>query len=466
MSASLIGIIFLQIFWIKWSVSLDEKNFDAKVTRMMDRVRERILEDVKTYDPYTKNYFKSPVTGSLLNNPGTLTEPFLNGNERWHEQQLNYELNSLRLLFDPSFALENISPQHLDTIIKQELKDQGIDLYYDYGVYSKEMESYVILNGNFVATIGDSKEASIVEKHQGLHNSKYKISLVDIKNTTKGFLTFFFPSKTTWLWSSVWPIVLSSILFTGLILFCFVYTIYVIFRQKKISSMKTDFINNMTHEFKTPIATISLATDSIINPIIIENKEKVERFARIIKEENKRMLNQVEKVLQMALIDKKDFVLKRGDVDMHEIILQAVNNMNLTVQKREGSIITTLKAKDAVIQGDITHLSNIIHNLLDNANKYSPDKPELEISTRNTEDRLEVIVSDKGMGMSKEAVKHIFEKFYRVHTGDIHDVKGFGLGLTYVKALVDTHDGEIKVTSESGKGSNFMLYFPLKLSDQ
>jgi two-component system phosphate regulon sensor histidine kinase PhoR len=218
----------------------------------------------------------------------------------------------------------------------------------------------------------------------------------------------------------------------------------------------------MTHEFKTPIATISLATDSIVSPMVIDSKEKITRFIDIIRQENKRMLGQVEKVLQMAQIDKKDFELKVSEVDMHQIIEQAVANSSLQVQKRGGVITKELSADKSTIFGDQTHLANVIYNLLDNANKYSTESPEILVKTRNVSGGVEVIVEDHGIGMSKEDRKQIFEKFYRVHTGNLHDVKGFGLGLSYVKAITDAHDGKIDVKSELGQGSSFILYFPHK----
>jgi two-component system phosphate regulon sensor histidine kinase PhoR len=226
--------------------------------------------------------------------------------------------------------------------------------------------------------------------------------------------------------------------------------------------MKTDFINNMTHEFKTPIATISLAADSIASPKIIHDENKINRFIGIIRQENKRMLQQVEKVLQMAMIDKKDFQLKLSDVDLHELIRQAVEHLSLQVQQREGHISTNLEAGQPVIQGDYTHLSNVFHNLIDNANKYSDKSPEILISTFNINGGIQIIVEDKGIGMTKEDQKHIFDKFYRVHTGNLHDVKGFGLGLSYVKAITSAHQGSIDVKSEPGKGSKFSIYLPVR----
>ena len=226
--------------------------------------------------------------------------------------------------------------------------------------------------------------------------------------------------------------------------------------------MKTDFINNMTHEFKTPIATISLASDSILSPSILENKEKVTRFINIIKQENKRMLSQVEKVLQMAQIEKENVELKFNAVNLHETIEDAVINAELKIQAKGGTIQTVLMSQNPIIEADQIHISSIINNLLDNAEKYTPERPEIVITTRDVKGGIEFDVSDNGIGMTKDALKLIFEKFYRVHTGNVHDVKGFGLGLSYVKAMVDAHHGKIFVKSEPGKGSIFTIYLPSK----
>ena len=255
---------------------------------------------------------------------------------------------------------------------------------------------------------------------------------------------------------------LLSLLFALIILGAFAYTIRVILQQKKLSEMKNDFINNMTHEFKTPIATISLASDSITNASVINNPDKIKRFANIIRQENNRMHGQVEKVLQMALVERGRIKLNFSNVNMHHVIDQAVSNMALQVERREGSISAQLDAIKCDMEGDLNHISNVINNLLDNANKYSPEKPEITVSTRNVSNGIEVTVSDNGIGMSKEAKKRIFEKFYRVHTGNLHDVKGFGLGLAYVKAMVTAHNGSVEVKSELGKGSSFILFFPFK----
>ena len=295
-----------------------------------------------------------------------------------------------------------------------------------------------------------------------LYKAEYKISLFSDETNDPGHLNLYFPGKSKFLWSNVIGILLSSIVFTGLILLCFSYTIWVIFHQKKVSEMKTDFINNMTHEFKTPIATISLASDSILSPSILDNKDKIVRFINIIKQENKRMLGQVEKVLQMAQIEKQNVELKFNPFNLHEVINDAVVNADLKVQAKGGSITTQLEAKQPEIKGDITHISGIINNLLDNAEKYTPENPKIVISTRDAKGGIEFTIADNGIGMSKDAQRFIFEKFYRVHTGNIHNVKGFGLGLSYVRAMVDAHHGKVTVKSEPGKGSAFTVFLPSK----
>jgi two-component system phosphate regulon sensor histidine kinase PhoR len=228
--------------------------------------------------------------------------------------------------------------------------------------------------------------------------------------------------------------------------------------------MKTDFINNMTHEFKTPIATISLAADSITSPTIIGAPDKIKRFVDIIRQENRRMNSQVERVLQMALIDKKDVQINLEELNIHDLIQQVIANFSLQIEKREGTLTARLDAERPIIEGDATHITSVIHNLLDNANKYSPEKPQVTISTRNVPMGVEITVSDRGVGISKEARKNIFDKFYRVSTGNIHDVKGFGLGLSYVKEIITAHKGLIDVKSETGKGSSFILTLPTRVS--
>jgi len=460
MSTALIGISIIQMYYIQWQASLAEQNFDSKVVMAMNRVKDRLLEDTENYDDAVKFFTRSG--GTLF---GADKEKMINnisskGENKWQQQRLQYELSRMPLRIDPNYGLENIDKDNLHKYIIQEMKNQNINLKYDYGVFSNNVENYLIINGNYVAQIGNEGQSSNAETSLASNSTEYQIQLFNNEKESPGYLKLIFPQKNSMLLSEVLPSMISSILLTGLILFCFSYTLYIIFKQKKLSEMKTDFINNMTHEFKTPIATISLASDSMITPMISGNPDKIKRFAGIIKQENTRMLNQVEKVLQMATIDKEDFQIKSTILNLHDIINQAVSNSRLKVEKRNGTISTNLQANNDKFLGDATHISNIVHNLLDNAEKYSKEVPEVFVSTRNRKSGIEIEIADKGIGMSKEAQKHIFDKFYRVHTGNLHDVKGFGLGLSYVKALVVAHKGTVKVKSELGKGSSFTIFLP------
>ncbi|MEL6969082.1 MAG: HAMP domain-containing sensor histidine kinase [Bacteroidota bacterium] len=355
---------------------------------------------------------------------------------------------------------ERIDAQRLAQVLEQEMDNHAIKTPYEFGVYSEDRGAFVIHDGYYVADdlLPGQK---VIAGYPTLQKTPYGVTLFeDEDGQAAGQLKVFFPEKATVLWSALLPSFIGTFLFAALILACFGYTVWVIFQQKRISEMKTDFINNMTHEFKTPIATISLAADSISNPKISGEVSKVLRFANIIKQENKRMNSQVEKVLQMAQIDRGDSKLRLTEVDVHEVISRAVENISLQVEPRQGTAKAVLKAKNPMIAGDLTHISNVINNLLDNANKYSPEAPNITVTATDQVDGIRIAVRDEGMGMSKEARKHIFDKFYRVHTGDLHDVKGFGLGLSYVKAIVDAHRGTVEVKSELGKGSEFILFFP------
>jgi two-component system phosphate regulon sensor histidine kinase PhoR len=461
MTLSLVGVGVIQYFWIMKAVALDEKNFNDKVTIALNNVKKKMTSDAETLA--ATQYYE----GQGLQAPLDLVNESIVPGKKVDEQNQSIEQRLKDLEFrnanmKPDDLLDNIDKDLLDKYLKAELETKDIDLHYEYGVYSNKYRSYFIENGSYTATIGDTTKSSNVAAMNPLSKAEFKIALFDDELTSPGHLQIYFPGKKRFIWSSVIGILLSSVVFTGLILFCFAYTIYVIFHQKKVSEMKTDFINNMTHEFKTPIATISLASDSILSPIILENKEKVIRFINIIKQENKRMLSQVEKVLQMAQIEKENVELKFNPMNLHEVIQDAVINAELKVQTKGGHIAINLLAQKPVIQADVTHISSIINNLLDNAEKYTPENPQITVSTADVKGGIEFSVSDNGIGMSKDALKYIFEKFYRVHTGNLHDVKGFGLGLSYVKAMVDAHKGKVAVKSELGKGSIFTVFLPEK----
>jgi two-component system phosphate regulon sensor histidine kinase PhoR len=260
------------------------------------------------------------------------------------------------------------------------------------------------------------------------------------------------------------PNIIMGILFTLVIVSAFGLTVYTMIRQKKLNVIKNDFINNMTHEFKTPIATISLAVDALKNPKVIGSPEKLMYFSCIIKEENQRMNRQVETILKSALMDRQEIQLNKKPLNIHQIIEDVADNFALRLQEKGGDMEVHLDAESDLIDGDEVHISNLVNNLLDNAVKYSRDDvpPHISLSTSSGPKKFVMVIEDNGIGMTKETVKRIFEKFYRAHTGNIHNVKGFGLGLSYVKQVIEAHDGSIKPESVLGKGSVFTIELPLK----
>lgn len=448
MSAAVIGSSAIQLFWVRKSLAIKEKTFDDRIFITLNMAKEKLLSELQS-DIKIKGLEKKLST----------KDPII-------RKQLEYEIRKDEVLSDTN-SLENINSDHveaLDNFIKKELREnQGIDLEYEYGIYSNKTNSFLIRDGHFVVEFGNSGSTSTIKEEDGLESTFYSLPIFeDLSVVEPGYLKLYFPKRTRYLWQNLLPILISSILFTLMILFCFAYTVYIIFKQKKLSEIKNDFINNMTHEFKTPIATISLATDSIGNASIISNEDKVRRFLGIIKAENKRMLNQVEKVLQMAQIDKQEITLKPVKIDINDLVKTVAENSALKVHSRDGVLDIRLNAKFPVIEADQTHISNIVANLIDNAEKYTKEIPHIEVETADDKDGIKISVRDNGIGMSKEALKHIFEKFYRVPTGNVHDVKGFGLGLSYVKAIIDAHGGKVYVKSDLGKGSIFTVFLPFK----
>ena len=370
------------------------------------------------------------------------------------EKQMNRRMNVMRQnlinhLAGSSNLFERVDPILLDTLMAQELKHNGLNISYNYGVLHRPSNEIRILN---------STDRSVAEE---IKTSDLSVNLFPNDLTEKGFyLNIDFPGKRNYLLSqAILPLSASGILLL-VVIGCFSYAVIIILRQKKISEVKNDFINNMTHEFKTPIATVSLATEALQDEDIKSNKGFVDRYVGVIQEENKRLGMQVEKVLQIASLDKKDFKLKIEEANLHQIIEKALVNINILVEKRGGTISSQLLASNPIIEADKVHLTNIVYNLLDNANKYSPETPEIHIRTENISSGVILKISDQGIGMSKEATQKIFDKFYRVPTGNLHDIKGFGLGLSYVKNIIDMHHGSIVVKSELGKGSTFKIILP------
>lgn len=348
----------------------------------------------------------------------------------------------------PAPIQQRINKRNLQSYLQEAISDKGIELPFEFAVFTPSNENNLIP----IQSNGFKKENLSTEHRVSLFpNDLFKKPDV---------LLVYFPGQKSHVFKSLSLLLIGSVLFTLIIVLSSGASIVVMIRQKKISEIKTDFINNMTHEFKTPIATISIAADSINNPRVIDEPEKIRGYTRIIKEENNRMNARVEQVLQMALLDSRDFKLNTTTVNMHSLIEEAASHFRLQIEKRQGSLTLQFSATHAVVEADEDHMRNVIINLLDNANKYSASNPEILISTLNRSGKFFFAVEDHGMGMNHETQHKIFDKFFRVSTGNIHMTKGFGLGLSYVKAIVLSHKGEIGLSSEIGKGSRFEIGLP------
>ncbi len=344
---------------------------------------------------------------------------------------------------------KRINKENLERSLSKALADKDINSRYEYAVITSDPGK------NKVPLMSPGFQIS-------KRNEIHRVSLFpnDIFKRNNALLLYF-PDQRNIILRSLSGLMLASVFFTIIIILSSILAIVTMLRQKKISDIKTDFINNMTHEFKTPIATISIAVDSINNPKVIDAPEQIKSYTRIIKEENNRMNARVEQVLQMALLDSSEFKLNFKPIDINAMVSKVARNIRLQVENREGHLEVEPGATYPMVEADEIHLSNVIMNLLDNANKYSPGKPEIRVVTANRGSSVVVTVEDRGIGMNQDTQRKIFEKFYRLTSGNIHNIKGFGLGLSYARAIMYAHKGEIRVKSELGEGSTFEVIMPV-----
>ena len=344
---------------------------------------------------------------------------------------------------------KRINAKLLDTLLKFELTNRGINIPYNYQISLANEDSVIFY--------------SVSDKSTKLQpENSYTTALFPKEMIGElGKLTVNFPNKSSMLMSNISVLLPSSAALLIILIGCFGYTIFIILRQKKLSEMKTDFINNMTHEFKTPVATIMIASEALKDPELTVDKSRIHRLAGIIYDENIRLGNHIERVLNIAKIDKGDLILEHNEVDVNDLLAAIIDSMELQLQKRNAKVQLSLNATKAVILGDELHLSNVIFNLIDNANKYSKNDPEIRISTATVGNKLIIKVADNGIGMSRDQQSKIFDQFYRIPTGNLHDVKGFGLGLSYVHNIIKKLNGTISVKSELDKGSEFEMILPL-----
>lgn len=431
-SLSLVGIIVIQVLWLKNMVLLRQEQMRHRIQDGVTLAGNTLVQHKSNY-----NYNIDPKTFHNL---------------------ITDELEYLR----PNTLGQRLTTTQITDIIKKafhtydldEVKFEfGVATATDAGIMEKQSKNFVnVYNEN------SPKDYPVIYPLNSPSGSETE------NLSPNEILIVITLNYRSLVFESLWLPIISAIVFTLLIMTAFYLTVRTMLRQKKLSEIKNDFINNMTHEFKTPLATISLAVDALRNEKVVSDKEKMSYFSTIIKEENKRMNRQVETILKAALLDKQEVQLLLRPLHAHQVIKDVVENFTLQLEEKNGKAEVLLNAENDFIDADEVHFSNLIINLIDNAIKYSKEDqpPIIKITTQSTPKSFVIVIEDNGIGMNKETAKRVFEKFFRAHTGNIHNVKGFGLGLSYVKTMVEAHGGEIRVESVLGKGSTFTMEFPLK----
>ncbi|KAB1154406.1 sensor histidine kinase [Flavobacterium luteum] len=514
MSLSLIGIILVQVYWFNTSFKNNDEQFRYHVTQVIGNVADKLQKEeaysfIDKYKKLKDSIGKEPEKSDFLEFGYYQRDSRTNETIIYSNNIVSEDFNVSSSFFDKKTdsikKLKNFSSKRITEVYNNnDIDNSGVQQKVTPDIKIQKSDKLDILeNAQFeiffkdIAAVKPLQDRVSIEKLQKLleielkeyevktpfefgiysnglatkvksdrfkfnKNSTYSIPIfTDNEGNNKYQLLVSFPHKQKFLFSELVGITLLSIIFTLIIIIAYSSALNQLIRQRQISEIKTDFINNMTHEFKTPIATINLALDAIKNPKVIQDKEKINRYLQMIRDENKRMHAQVENVLRISKLEKRELDIAKESNNIHDIIEDAIEHVNLIIEDRDGTITTHLQANRTTVLLNDVHFTNVIVNVLDNAIKYSPNVPKIDIYTENIKDFVIIKIKDQGSGMSKAAQKRIFEKFYREHTGDLHNVKGHGLGLAYVKRIVEDHNGEIFVESEKGKGSTFIIKIPL-----
>ena len=453
----LLSLTAVQFYWVRNAISIERINFENRVNSAAKEVIYK-LEKIKTYNTLshsnqTRDHFIDylsdidSISLSLIADVDSL-ETSADLLRLLQKSNMAQEIIAEMIDGDQPFQIENhLNMEVLDSLLTHELQMHDITNSYSYGVYSSE-------KGRMIYKSSDQYNEELLK--QGFVFTLYPYEFLPKPD----YLMIYFPYEMRLILKQMAGIILISLLLIFIIIMLFIYVLKIIVWQRRLSEMKNDFINNMTHEIKTPIATISLASEAIRDEAIRRNEQLTDSYLKVIDDENNRLAGIAEKILQAAIIENENFRFNREKVNLHDMINVVVNNMTIQVEVKDGSLVFNPGAEKPLVSGDRMHLTNAITNLVDNANKYSPRRPRIRITTANYNDGVKICVMDNGMGISNENQKKIFDKLYRVPTGNVHDVKGFGLGLSYVKTIVELHGGRVTVESELKKGSKFCIYIP------
>jgi two-component system, OmpR family, phosphate regulon sensor histidine kinase PhoR len=428
---SLLGIIYVQFKWIENAALVKGERLKEDVYAIMDEVGTQLVEQKPASDA-----LKVPLMPGM-HSPNNDFYSHFSVTKRFTAYVIKEKLQK-------AFAARGMGNTHFEFAVFQNVSGNVFASYHD-------LES-----DNFRTLLKDS-----------VNNLAFRYALIPPAErmwdafSADEVMVLVLPNYKSFVFRSIGWMIICAIFFTLTIIAAFFLTVNSALRQKKLSEIKGDFINNMTHEFKTPLATISLAVDALKNERVLQDRQKLDYFSGIIKEENRRMNKQVETILQAAQLDKQEVQLNLKTLHVHEMLTSAIDNLRLQLEQKGGLLETNFQAARDLVSADEVHFVNLVSNILDNAVKYSRENLRLRVSTRNAGKTIRIVIDDNGIGMSRETVSRIFERFYRAHTGNLHNVKGFGLGMSYVKTMVDAQHGKIKVESTLGKGSTFILDFPL-----
>ena len=397
-----VGITITQIYWFRQAFNAEEDRFDRQVSSALYNVARQIFQ--------------------FNDLPAPAVNPIKQLSTDYYVVMINTEIDA------------NL----LESLLVNEFTRNHLQADFEYGIYDCTNEKMVY--GNYVSF--ESGQA---------HKASASLPVWEDQSYYFGVQ---FPQKSAQITNRMGIWLFSSVVLLIVIAF-FAYTLFLILKQKRLSEVQRDFINNMTHEFKTPISTISVAAQVLKDPQISQQPERLQNYAHIIDTENLRLKNQVERVLTVASLDQDS--MKKERVDLHDLIINSARSVEATLKEKRGKIVTKLEARNSQVIADPLHLTNVLYNLLDNAIKYCDRIPLVEIITRNEQQSVSLTIKDNGIGIADDHIKKIFHKFYRVPTGNVHDVKGFGLGLNYVQTVVQAHGGNISLKSSTGQGTIFKL---------
>jgi len=467
-TVALAGLVFIQWRWISGTIGLKDQQFNENVDNALVAVSDR-LEHIETMQGFREHELGRDMLARM--DPGTdmhegtdpstvdpvpmpdVDEGLTTEWTRVYDERDSLITDVVRGLFSTRFygsITERVDPRLLDSLMRDELKRRGIHERYDHGIFAQDGAPAVM----DLVEAGDST---------ALRSSPHSTRL--FRNDLVGeayWLRVHLPDQQRHVLRSMWPLLAASALFILLIIAAFVYTLRTIWLQKRLGDIKNDLVNNLTHELKTPISTIALACEALNDTTISKSPEQLRSFTNMIRDENKRLGLLVESVLQSAVSDSGRMRLRLTDLDLHAVLADVVRNSAISAENKGGRLELKPAAELAHVRGDRIHLANVFYNLIDNAVKYCETAPVVTVSTSSDAKGLTVSVKDNGIGIPRSEQKKIFDRLYRVPTGDRHNVKGFGLGLSYVKAVVERHGGGIRVESGPGTGSTFHITIPFE----